>query len=59
MRKCESRNQKAESRNGPALVILSREDGEGSRNYRLSHFEILRRASPTQDDDFCFLLSAF
>ncbi len=31
-------------------VILSRIDGEGSQNARPSHSEILRRASPTQDD---------
>jgi uncharacterized caspase-like protein len=31
-------------------VILSREDGEGSQNEKASHSEILRRASPAQDD---------
>jgi len=31
-------------------VILSRVDGEESQSARPSHFEILRRASPTQDD---------
>src|SRR5204863_8715169 len=31
-------------------VILSRVDGEGSPNAKTSHFAILRRASPTQDD---------
>src|SRR5436305_13644212 len=30
-----------------STVILSRGDGEGSQ---VAHFEILRRASPTQDD---------
>src|ERR1044071_2755622 len=34
----------------PDSVILSRVDGEGSLNCRLVDFEILRRASPTQDD---------
>jgi len=31
-------------------VILRREDGEGPQNARVSHFEVLRRASPAQDD---------
>jgi hypothetical protein len=31
-------------------VILSRVDGEGSQDCRLLYFEILRRASPAQDD---------
>src|SRR5947207_10291128 len=31
-------------------VILSRVDGEGSPNAKTSHFAILRRAAPTQDD---------
>jgi polysaccharide biosynthesis protein PelF len=32
-------------------VMLSREDGEASQNATASHFEILRRAAPAQDDD--------
>src|SRR5205085_3663278 len=35
---------------GDTTVILSRVDGEGSPNAKTSHFEILRRAAPTQDD---------
>ena len=33
-----------------AHVILRREDAEGPQNARVSHFEVLRRASPAQDD---------
>src|ERR1051326_1190560 len=55
--KSESKKQKAESGSEMEPVILSRGDGEGSQSRRHSHFEILRRASPTQDDGF--LLSAF
>ena len=31
-------------------VILRREDAEGPQDARLSHFEVLRRALPAQDD---------
>ncbi|MGZ4779395.1 MAG: hypothetical protein ACXV5L_09370 [Thermoanaerobaculia bacterium] len=40
-------------------VILSREDAEGSQNAKVSQFEILRRASPAQDDGWGGVLLLF
>src|SRR5437868_14852009 len=47
---CGERHSVSMVRKMTRTVILSRVDGEGSPNAKTSHFAILRRASPTQDD---------
>src|SRR5437868_15223478 len=47
---CGERHSVSMVRKMTRTVILSRVDGEGSPNAKTSHFEILRRAAPTQDD---------